>query len=133
MTPTDSPERTGHETRDVSFRAIVGGAIGLGILIVFTVATMFGLLDFFANREARLSPPASPLASSYAPKQPPEPRLQAHPIRDLETLRASESRLLDGYGWVDRATGTVRIPIERAMELVVTRAGKTAVRPEGAR
>jgi len=119
-------QQTGHETRDVSFRAIVWGTIGVGILIGFTVAAMYGLLAFFAQREARLSPPASPLARTYGRHEPPAPRLQTHPIRDLEALRAEESRLLDGYAWVDREGGTVRIPIERAMDLMVMRANRPA-------
>lgn len=40
---------------------------------------------------------------------------------DLEkTLVFTEQReKLSQYGWVDRETGTVRIPVERAMDLVV--------------
>ena len=32
-----------------------------------------------------------------------------------------EDLLLDNYSWVDRAQGKVRIPIERAMELIAQR------------
>jgi hypothetical protein len=34
---------------------------------------------------------------------------------------------LDGYGWVDRAAGTVHIPIARAMDLVVAEARPAAL------
>ena len=56
---------------------------------------MLGLYDVFAAREARLSPPANPLAAAEGPRLPPEPRLQVHPIRDLRELRAAEDKLLD--------------------------------------
>lgn len=50
---------------------------------------------------------------------PPEPRLQAAPREDLAELRRRQSRLLESYGWSDRGRGLVRVPIERAMELLL--------------
>jgi hypothetical protein len=38
---------------------------------------------------------------------------------DLAGLRATQREQLSGYRWVDQARGTVSIPIDRAMELVV--------------
>lgn len=49
------------------------------------------------------------------------PRLQLAPEVDLQTFRAREDRELNSYGWIDRTTGVVRIPIERAMDLLVQR------------
>lgn len=50
----------------------------------------------------------------------------------LEELRTQEEATLGSYGWVDREKGTVRIPIDRAMELVVREsAGATPAGPEG--
>ena len=40
------------------------------------------------------------------------------PQQDLEQLRRKQQELLNSYGWVDRDAGVVRIPIERAMDLV---------------
>ena len=108
------------DNADVNIRGIVWAALGLGALIAVTFTTMYGLFDHLMTREARLSPPSSPLAEDRR-AMPPAPRLQTDPIADLETLRAEESRLLGSYGWVDRAQGTVRIPIERAMELLAAR------------
>jgi hypothetical protein len=51
--------------------------------------------------------------------------LQTAPVQDLQALRASEQSTLDGYGWVDRPAGVVRIPIARAMELLVQRQGES--------
>jgi hypothetical protein len=45
---------------------------------------------------------------------------QLEPVSsDLKALRAREDAELHQYRYVDRAQGTVRLPIERAMELVV--------------
>ena len=38
----------------------------------------------------------------------------------IEALHAHEDSMLTSYGWVNRQGGVVRIPIERAMELVVS-------------
>jgi len=38
--------------------------------------------------------------------------------QDVADLHARESLLLENYSWVDQKSGKVRIPIERAMELV---------------
>lgn len=39
---------------------------------------------------------------------------------ELAALRAEQLELLNNYRWIDRNKGTVAIPIERAMELMVS-------------
>jgi hypothetical protein len=52
----------------------------------------------------------------------PTPRLQTDDgNQDLADLHQREDLLLDNYSWVDRSQGKVRIPIERAMELIAQR------------
>ena len=41
-------------------------------------------------------------------------------IKNLAELRAENSKKLDSYAWVDRAKGTVQIPITEAMRQVVS-------------
>jgi hypothetical protein len=113
----------GHELRDVRYGAVYGAAGGVILLVVVAFALMWGMLQLLVWREDVTSPPASPLAQSYARREPPEPRLQVDPIGDLAALRAREAAQLNGYGWVDRQAGVVHIPIERAMELLVARRG----------
>jgi hypothetical protein len=49
----------------------------------------------------------------------PTPRLQTDDgNQDVVDLHAREDLLLDHYSWVDQSQGKVRIPIERAMELI---------------
>ena len=120
--PTHAPTHGGHEPRDVSPRSIVIAGSLLLAVVLLTFAGMAGLVVRYQAREARESAPASPLAKSYGRQAPPEPRLQSDPLEDLRRLRAREDALLDGYGWDDRGAGTVRIPIERAVDLLVERA-----------
>jgi hypothetical protein len=52
----------------------------------------------------------------------PTPRVQTDDgNQDVADLHAREDLLLDHYSWADRAKGKVRIPIERAMELIAQR------------
>jgi hypothetical protein len=39
--------------------------------------------------------------------------------RKLQELRAAEQEELETYGWINRSDGVVRIPVDRAMELLV--------------
>jgi hypothetical protein len=47
---------------------------------------------------------------------------------ELEELRGREDLLLDHYSWIDPSRGRVRIPIERAIDLVVERGLPVAAR-----
>jgi hypothetical protein len=52
----------------------------------------------------------------------PMPRVQADDgNQDVADLHAREDLLLENYSWADSAQGKVRIPIERAMELMTQR------------
>jgi len=42
--------------------------------------------------------------------------------QDLLDLRAKEDQMLNSYGIADKAAGTVRLPVSRAMELVLAEA-----------
>lgn len=120
-TPHSHTPGAGHEKQDVNPRAVMIAALVLTAVLVLVAIGAGFLLLHYAGREARRSAPASPLAESYGRRVPPEPRLQADPLGDLHALRAEEDALLHGYGRVDRKSGTVRIPIERAMEILAER------------
>jgi hypothetical protein len=52
----------------------------------------------------------------------PTPRVQTDDgNQDIANLHAREDLLLDNYTWVDRSKGQVRIPVDRAMELIAQR------------
>ena len=118
----------GHEHSDVRARPVAVAGIGLFVILVLVAAAMLGFYQVLAMRAARLSPPANPLAAAEGPRLPPEPRLQVHPVRDLHELRAAESAILDHYGWVDQKAGVVRIPIDRAIDLLAARAAHGATK-----
>lgn len=116
--PENSEPR--HETTDASIRNIVVFGVGLFLTIALSLWGVNGLFNYFVKRQA-LGPPASPFENTR--KLPPAnvPRLQVTPAKDMESYRKTEEEMLNSYGWVDQKSRTVRIPIERAMDLLIER------------
>lgn len=54
---------------------------------------------------------------------PPSPRLQPDPVAELAAVQAGQRARLDGYAWEDGAHTVARIPIDRAMQLLVQQRG----------
>lgn len=115
---------TGHdggsyEKSDLSIKAIVGFGVALTVVVVAALFAMEWMFGFLAAREDRRDVRPSPLAASRPAV--PEPRLQVDAVRDMKTLRAQEDAILTSYRWVTKEAGTARIPIDRAMQLLVER------------
>jgi hypothetical protein len=104
-----------HELRDANIRTIIGFGIGLFVLIVFALFAMDRLFDYLAVRPEP-GPRPSPLALTR--EIPPQPRLQVAAPKDLKQFLSAEDKVLNSYGWVDQNAGIVRIPIDRAMDLL---------------
>ena len=47
-----------------------------------------------------------------------ERKVYSQPYQALQQLDANQLELLNSYGWVSEAEGTVHVPIQRAMELI---------------
>lgn len=110
-----------HEETDVNIRGILGFAVALIAVAIVVHLLIWVLFRFFDARAARPTTVEYPLAVQQENRLPPEPRLQTNPREDLRELRDSEEQVLTTYGWVDRNTGVVRIPIEDAMKLTIER------------
>jgi hypothetical protein len=108
-----------YETRDVQVRPIAIFTVGLIILTITVLLLLRWMFDVLETRHARFDVPRSPLVISPPPL--PEPRLEVIPEQILRQLRAEEDAVLHSYGWVNRDTGVVRIPIDRAMLLLMER------------
>lgn len=107
-----------HETRDATVRYIVYFGIAMAVSVVAAFLVSWGLLRFLEHHQS-LGSPASPLAKGRVLPPPGLPRLQAHPNQDLQKYLAREKEILDSYGWVDKKDGIVRIPIQRAMNILL--------------
>jgi hypothetical protein len=109
-----------HEERDVRLRPLVIFGAGLAVFTGAALLAMVWLFDYLAARPAPEADAPALLLETGRP--PPEPRLQVSPQHDMRLMRAEEDSMLQSYGWVDRQAGIVRVPISRAMELLIEKA-----------
>jgi len=111
-TDLSSPESR-HEHSDVDVRAIVIFAIALALLAIAALAALFGAYRYLVNREG------GPVLDSQT--HPPAPQLEETPALDWQRQLAAEEQILHSYGWVNPGEGIVRIPIERAIDILAQR------------
>lgn len=103
-----------HEQSDVSTRLLIWFLI---LLTASGIATYLVIAGFWKYLDRQYVQPST---SQWAgPREfPPEPRLQIAPEADLKMYIQKEREVLQTYGWADEKTGTVRVPIDRAIELL---------------
>jgi hypothetical protein len=139
---TDDREH-GHETSDVNIRAILAFGVFLIFSAVIIHVLLWGLYRYLDKEAEERNPPPNPMVQ----KQPeakstmmqsgtmtaekesqtvqrltatfPEPRLQTDDVRDMNKMREDQNKQLQEYQWINKDVGKVRVPIDRAMELVL--------------
>jgi hypothetical protein len=118
--PGDEPRNphVHHEPGDVNALALTKFGLTMAALIVVFLFGLWGMFQYLKNREAELGLPLSPSAIMNAQKHPPDPQLQPHPAQDMREMRAAEDQIMQQYAWIDPDKGIVRIPVERAMDLI---------------
>jgi len=110
---------TGYEHTDMNATVVASAAIGLVIMLGLVVIVVTLLGQFMVGIPFSVSRPADLIGGLQAAPAPtpPVPELESEPGQTLDPYRAAEEQKLNSYGWVDRATGVIRIPIDRAMDL----------------
>lgn len=103
----------------------------IGVLFVSTVvilAAMQLMMNYFQAREiSEELPPASRVNPPGTRRLPPLPRLQGAPgslllpLDEMKKFREDQNLAVNSYGWVDKPTGLVRIPIEEAKKRLLER------------
>jgi len=128
MEPADTHASNTHETTDADVGLLAKLGVFGSVVILIVIAAMLLLFRQFLARGTALDPEPSPYAASPAPHDGPE--LQTDAASELRAIRAREELLLATYGWIDRERRIVRIPIERAKELLLERAEPPDAEPE---
>ena len=107
----------------VSTKIVVGFAVLLTLVaggVCALMAAIFWRFDKTAQkRDERIVAEAG--LQRQAAEVPPLPRLQVYPVRHWKDFQTAERERLETYGWMDKSTGAVHIPIERAMDLIAER------------
>lgn len=148
-----TPEEA-HEASDVNVRLILAFGVFLIVLAAVIHVVLYGFykgLDkYYESRQSPSNPmvqAASPAAGQ--PENPateksaetaeqatrrlvatfPEPRLQPDEYRDYEVYRKKVAEQVTSYSWVDKNAGSVKIPIDRAIEVLAERGLPVAAGP----
>jgi hypothetical protein len=116
--PADSG--AGYERRDAHVPALLQFGFWLAVLLVVTLVGMKWTFSYFSRTEP-LGPAASPLIEPGARVLPPSPRLQSRPHQELKDYCEAQQEKVNTYAWVDQQSGVVRVPVDRAMDLVLAK------------
>jgi hypothetical protein len=130
--PANSADNGGYERSDIGVSGILYFLLGLavaGVLVYFVVDGLYSYLD---KRSAAEQAPVSPLVTNaptdtrhiskdYPQSAFPDPRLETDERGQLNGVRLTEEQTLSTYDYIDKNAGTVRIPIDRAMDLIAQR------------
>jgi len=129
----------GYERQDIGAAGVLYFLLGLavaGFLVYFLVD---GLYHFLDRRSEAEQAPVNPLVTNapadtrHIPKQYdgdyekflkenfPAPQLEIDERNQLDKIRKDEEKTLATYDYIDKNAGTVRIPIDRAMDLIAQR------------
>ena len=133
-----------HETSDVNIKAIVGFGAFLVISGIVLHFVLFGFYKILDKKFEEMNPPANPM---MAPERPADvstmtaetqaetakrlnrtfggnalnPMLQIDDTHDMDMMRKAQTQQMGEYQWMNKETGSVRIPIDRAIDLIVER------------
>lgn len=99
-----------YERSDVGLRLVGWLAGGLA---TFVVITPLVLPLLFPQSTRQITPASRPAVTSNAPP------LEVTPRATLQATRQDEAQIERGYGWADRSRGQVRIPIDRAVDILL--------------
>ena len=140
-----SSVREGYEVTDVSVQGIVVFLVGLFVSVGVFFIFCFGMGKVINNalikrdgppdkwhattvtetgklKNMESNPAGEQIQLQQLTQKFPTPRLQRDDgEQDVVELHRREDLLLGHYSWVDQSQGKVRIPIERAMELIAQR------------
>ncbi|HUB00226.1 MAG TPA: hypothetical protein VMA34_17975 [Terracidiphilus sp.] len=137
--PEEVDTSLGYEGSDVGVTGIIVFMVSMAIFVVVTAASCYYIGKVINAQMNKEDGPTSKWSKTVdirqlgnLPSNPemqnkvaqlmqtfPTPRVQVdNGNEDIAVLHAKEDLLLDHYTWIDESKGTVRIPIERAMQLI---------------
>lgn len=117
-----NPPGAKYEHTDIDASVGYKFALWLAVAMLVSFGIVYGTFWFFEGREHAAAQQAMkyPLAVGKD-REPPAPNLQTQPFKDVYQLRQAENEKLSSYGWVDKEGGIARIPIDRAIDVMLQR------------
>ncbi len=117
--PTARARAAGHETRDLSGGTLALLVAGLGGTAAGVIALMIGVMSYLDHSQRASEPQFT--AQQTTAIVPPPPNLQAAPLSDIADLHQREESLLANYAWINPGHTRARVPVARAMAVMVGR------------
>jgi hypothetical protein len=113
-----TPPGAQYEHTDITVSIGYNFAAWLLVAMTLSLALVYSVFWYYEGRRVTADVAAQqfPLAAGLE-KEPPSPRLQTQPFKDIYLLKQGQSERLGSFGWADKDGGIVHIPIEHAMEL----------------
>ena len=105
-----------YETTDAQIRPLIYTGVVVLILMFGSfigIIPLFKILDYY---QPLLDEDVAPLVDQRVGNN--APRLQIDPPRQKYELAYREDEILNNYAWVDESVKIVRIPVDRAIELL---------------
>ncbi len=127
-----TPPGAEYEHTDIDPSIGYSFAAWLTVAMVLSLGLVYGVMWMFESNKSATDAATQrfPLAVGRS-EEPPAPRLQMQPFKDVYLLNQGTREKLHSYGWTDQTNGMVHIPIEWAMELTLqqlpVRAGEPGV------
>jgi hypothetical protein len=125
------PAEERFERQDMTAHAVFAFLLSLilgGVIVYFVIWGLYHFLDARQrSRQGQQSPLVKQVETDTRIVSPdeinkfPQPRLERNERTEIRDFRLKEEQTLNSYGWIDEKAGVVRIPIERAMQLVAQR------------
>jgi hypothetical protein len=130
--PANSTGNGGYERSDIGVAGVLYFLLGLLVAGLLTFFLVDGIYSYLDKRSEAEQAPVNPLVTNaptdtrlipkdYPQTAFPNPRLETDERGQLNSIRLQEEETLASYGYIDKSAGTVRIPIDRAMDLIAQR------------
>lgn len=115
-----TPPGAKYEHTDIDVNVGYKFGLWLAVSMAISIGIVTGAFYFFDGQQKSANALAQkyPLAVGQV-KQPPAPNLQNQPFKDLYMLRQGEAEKLTSYGWIDKDGGIARLPIDRAIDVML--------------
>ena len=110
-----------HEKSDAHVPGVYQFIVAIFAVMFVAMLAMWVMFIALEKSQPQLVQESSPMALERGRVIPPGPRLQVAPQGTLPEMRQHEELILNGYAWKDKNQGVVRIPIQRAIDLVAER------------
>jgi hypothetical protein len=127
-----NPTHGDYERSDIGISGVLYFLVGLAVFGAVMMGIAIGLYHVLDKRSETQQAPVNALVTSapadtrhipnnYPQSAFPNPKLEEDERGQLNDIRLKEEQTLATYDYIDQKAGTVRIPIDRAMDLVAQR------------